>query len=263
MPILPPELQRQIFEVAVRSNRYDTTLKLNLSLTARHVRTWVDWVYYELVAIQDDHDVNRFLKLAKLKEPVFFNVNVKTLIFSGSIPAESAAQILSLCSGIRAMSFWIFNPLQSLVLQLRQLSLSRLFTRCNHFMQLLSLDPSPWLSVTHLELAIQTVDQTHGFQHLTQLPSLTHVLLAQAHSPSAAKMVCQSCPSLQILLIVYYSFPHVDAIGLYSFDPRIVVGPLFTDLVRDWKGVHDIWADAERVLAKQIISQQQKASSSS
>ncbi len=39
-PQLPPELQREIIELAVRSGHKDVQLKLKLSLVAHHVHFW-------------------------------------------------------------------------------------------------------------------------------------------------------------------------------------------------------------------------------
>ncbi|KAJ7837404.1 hypothetical protein B0H14DRAFT_2362405, partial [Mycena olivaceomarginata] len=256
----PPELQREIFETAIRLNRKDAALKLNLSLIAQHVRIWVDWVAYELVTIRNRKSAEKFLKLSDSKAPGFFAIAVKSLLLF-SLPAEYTVRILSLCPGVQSLAFWIWNFPTPAIPPISQLPLRRLSVRFCLTAVLTATPPPTWLSsVTHLDIAFFNASES-DVKKLTRLPHLTHVALywevADAGPPPPIKAVCANCPNLQVLVIM--SWPYDESmINSYSFDPRVVVRPVPTSLGPDWEATHldlpDIWSCAERVLAERNAS---------
>ncbi|KAJ7719203.1 hypothetical protein B0H16DRAFT_1607271 [Mycena metata] len=66
MACLPPELQREILEIAIRINSRDAAVKLHLSLVAHRFHSWVDQVFYESVTIGSSQSADKFLKLVDM-----------------------------------------------------------------------------------------------------------------------------------------------------------------------------------------------------
>ncbi|KAF7347342.1 hypothetical protein MVEN_01489900 [Mycena venus] len=248
---LPPELQCEIFEIAVRSNRKNAALKLSLSLVAQHVHFWIDRVFYQSVTIRSRSNADKFLKLVDLKPPGFFATTVKTLLFTTHPSELQRISILSACTGVQSLAVWNTILRSETLLQISQLSLRRLCISIKYVPAILAA--STRSRITHLDLAFQLETPEYLVGDLRQLPCLTHVAMDIDASPSIAKAVCESCPNLQVLLILDYKPPAAAAIDSYSFDSRIVVEESPSDLVEDWEaapyGFPDMWTHAERVVA--------------
>ncbi|KAF7347349.1 hypothetical protein MVEN_01490600 [Mycena venus] len=252
---LPLELQREIFEIAVRSNHKNAALKLNLSLVASHVHLWsvVDRIFYESVSIIGFTGAIKFLDLINLKPPGFLATTVKTLLLH-FIPADDCVRILSACSGVQSLAVWNARMQTTLFPQISQLSLRRLCMSFVPVTDILAAATIPaWLSnITHLD--IHCLDAPN-FAIFGRLPNLTHVTLPLNEAvPLIANAVCASCPTLQIVVIVCGKLPATAVIDSYSFDLRIVVAVFPSDDVGDWEASHfglpDMWTSAERVVAK-------------
>jgi len=258
---LPPELQREIIEIAVRSNHRDAALRMNLSLVAHHVHIWVDRVFYEVVTLYGQASADNFLKVVDSKPPGFFAAVVKTLLLSG-LKAESAVHILSVCTGVQSLAVWNAKPHNGLLLRVSQLPLRRLSMPFGHVATILTTPATPptWLkSLTHLDSSFMFDVKVSDLERLRQLPRLTHVaLFAFKAGPSHAKAVCDSCPQLRVLVILISedrTLPTAIMEAYHSLDNRIVVAPFPPDPVRDWEVAHfglpDMWDRVERVVAEQ------------
>jgi len=252
-PNLPAELQREIFEIAVRLNHQDAALKLNLSLVAQHVRFWVDWVFYEMVTIVGPKSADKFFELVDLKAPGFFAIAVKTLLLS-SLPADYAVRVLSFCAGVQSLAFWTWHFPTLALPPISQLPLRRLSVRFCLADIITGAPPPLWLSsLTHIDIAFFRASKSY-VEKLGRLPSLTHVALYSA-GPPLAEVVCASYPNLRVLVIL--SDSHITQAATTvacSFDPRIVVTLLPADPIEDWEAQHcglsDMWTCAERVVAE-------------
>ncbi|KAJ7146312.1 hypothetical protein C8R44DRAFT_11848 [Mycena epipterygia] len=286
MSILPFELEREIFELTVRSNHGNAVLKLNLSLVARRVQIWsekisifphtsqtvhrrVDLVYYELVTISESIYssvcADNFLKLIDAKKPPdFFATAVKTLCIPYFVPAAEARRILSACTGVEKLAFWVehfepqLEPPLFTQLSLRRLSIA--FRQLSDMITATIPSQSSWLSsITHVDLAFRGDVRTSDLADLSRLPRLSHVAFISSHtSPAHAEVLCSSCPSLQVLVVLYdddSTASRAEMAALYAFDYRIVAAadePL--DVTVDWEASHfghpDMWSLAEDVVAQ-------------
>ncbi|KAJ6520389.1 hypothetical protein C8R45DRAFT_954982 [Mycena sanguinolenta] len=235
---LPPELQREIFECAVRLN-HNAAVKLNLSPVARHVHLWVNHAFYELVTIEGLTSAEKFLKLVDCKPPDFFAPVVKTLLVCGLriISASQAARILSACAGVQALYWWTEDTLPPLVLSaIRELPLRRLFLTFRNLGHIIAAPTPPtWLtSLTHLDSLSSNVNAS-DLDHLSQLPHLTHVAL-YLPSGDPQQPFAQIVPALRLLLV----FGSKISSRPYAFDSRIVAA---------YFGVPDMWTRGERILS--------------
>ncbi|KAF7337728.1 hypothetical protein MSAN_02246400 [Mycena sanguinolenta] len=258
---LPPELQREIFEIAVWLNHADAAVKLNLSLVASHVHVWVDQVFYQLVSIWDDASADKFIKLVVKSKPAdFFAVVVKTLIMFGvRASSHATARILRMCSGIQSLFLWTPDiPGPHITSSVRQFPLQRLALTFRNVVSILT-GPTPptWLaSVTHLRTTITSVDQISDLNHLHRLPCLTHVALAGLTvGPLHIETVCSSCPNLRVLVLLLRPTARLPVLAAamlesYPSDPRVIISP---GRFKDWEYAHfglpDMWTHAEDFLA--------------
>jgi len=240
MPDLPPELQREIFETAVRLNRRDAALKLRLSLIAHHVHFWVDSAFYESVDIDQSRSADKFLNLVDLKPHGFFATVVKTLILC-SVETVFAVRVLSVCTGVQSLALWDTwdtGLLSDWLLRLHPLSLHRLSTPCANLVNIV-MDAAPltWLeSLTHLDIAFLHYPATSKLEKsLRQLPCLTHVALYEPRNSTHAQVVCTSCPVLEVLVFLR---PGSDDDAQLFDDCRIVFVKYPSDPGDDWEAAH-------------------------
>ncbi|KAJ7665559.1 hypothetical protein B0H17DRAFT_1211010 [Mycena rosella] len=260
MPSLPHELEREIFELALLSDRKDAALKLALSLVARRVQFWVDLVFYKMVTISDAKHADKFANLvaSNLKPPGFF-ARVNSLCLPYSVTAKQACTILSACTGVQFLACWVNSKYcPELPLLLGRLPLRRLSVEFRHFLKILSVLASAWFSnLTHLNLVMWAdgYPQKLDLSTLSRLPGVTHVALPSEIDPAHAAVVCSSCPNLQVLVVIHN--PYTDLIHDYSFDIRIVVNDDPDDCTTDWEahyfGSPDIWSHAEDVIQKRKL----------
>ncbi|KAJ6508745.1 hypothetical protein C8R45DRAFT_1069386 [Mycena sanguinolenta] len=253
MPIIPPELEREIFEIAIRDNRNDTALKLNLSLVARRVQYWIDLVYYEMVTITDQAEAHKFFELVDRKSQGFFAHAVKSLCIAYHVPADDAPRILSVCSNVRQLACWVrWESSPDLPQLLSNLPLIQLSIEIGHFSNIPHTQSTWFLDLTHLEL-IWWSNSSRTSPNLSFLPNLTHVSLSGA-GRSEAQSVCHTCASLQVLLIL--SIPRWEE-EEYTFDARIIVAPddlsEAGDVLENWKDAvsgrpGSMWAYGENVV---------------
>ncbi|KAJ6539407.1 hypothetical protein B0H19DRAFT_1240149 [Mycena capillaripes] len=260
MPELPSELERDIFELAFRTNRRElrrgVALKQTLCLVARRVQIWIDLVYYELVSITNQRGAERFLSLiqSNLKPPGFFAA-VKTLCLPSDVTAKIACGILSTCPQIESLACWVdYKNNTELPLLLCPLPLRRLSIEAKHF-STIPLIPSTWLSgVTHLDLFTWRSFPASDLSKLESLPRLTHVALTITKMGSEhVAVVRASCPRLQVLVLLKErNAPTPD----FENDHRIVVQDEPKDPDADWEapyfGQPDMWSCAEAVVEQQM-----------
>ncbi|KAJ7498849.1 hypothetical protein FB451DRAFT_12690 [Mycena latifolia] len=260
MPELPPELEREIFELALRTNRQDAAFKLTLSLVARRVQFWVDLAFYEMVTISHETQATKFVKLiaSKLKPPDFFTA-VKILCLPYSVTGEQACAILSACTKVQMLACWVdCTDSPELPLLVSRLPLRRLSIEYQHFLEI-PVVASTWLSnLTHVDLVLWDFGLSDiDLSTLSRLPRVTHVALPLYRTASAhAAIVCSSCPNLRVLVII--SDPNreedTDPAQNYLFDPRIVVEAGPTNIIQDWEalyfGLPDLWSYAEDAIAQ-------------
>ncbi|KAJ7508502.1 hypothetical protein B0H11DRAFT_1965364 [Mycena galericulata] len=258
MPTFPFELEREIFEIALRLDRKNAVLKLNLSLVARRVHSWVDLVFYETVKIESAINADKFLILIARKPPGFFAVAVKNLSLLYKVPASEMLAILSECSGVQQLACWGTHRHTAVLPFLCRLALNRLSIEFSHFLNIPATPPTCFSSLVRLHLFFwdddKTPDISRLIQGLRQLPRLTHT--AFSFSPFTANIVyaravCSNLPNLRVVVID--EDDDVVFEGQYSSDARIVVMHRI-NVLGDWEAANEgnrcMWDRAEEVVAR-------------
>ncbi|KAF7336819.1 hypothetical protein MVEN_02117800 [Mycena venus] len=270
MPELPPELEREIFELAFKPNNRNVALKLTLCLVARRVQFWIDRLFYEMVTIAHQRNADKFLSIvhSNSKPAGYFTV-VKRLCIIYGISGATARDILSACPSVEALGCWVDkndsswrDPDSGLFLLISRLPLRRLSIEASLFSSIPATLSSTWPStLTHLDLFPLGKFPTSELSRLAHLPRLTHVCLHTNRNVGVGHvaMVCSNSPQLQVLILLGGSIYPPDSSDPHQHDSRIVVqdnwmksfGP-----VEDWEasylGLSDMWTRAEATVAQRV-----------
>ncbi|KDR80355.1 hypothetical protein GALMADRAFT_62319 [Galerina marginata CBS 339.88] len=261
---LPVELQREIFVVAAKVNQNSA---LQLARVAKRIHSWVQPLIYEMVTLGSD-DTDLFLKTMNSISSEFFGIYVKKLCLSVSVSARNAARILTVCTGVIDLAFWVdylgMFPNRSILPLISPLPLSRLSMEYNHF---LSLFPEPetrhpWCdTLTHLDIIFWTHETAPAVPHLDKLSQLTHLALRLRHSqPDEESLlaIVSACRRLKVLVIFDDTETEETA---WPADPRVIYMPYPQNIVGEWEAqakweLDNIWSRAEDLVRRHIAERE-------
>lgn len=202
-----------------------------------------------MVTISAKEQARKFLGIIDSKSPGFFRT-VKTLCLAYSVTAAQACDILSACTKVEFLACWVdCEDHPELPLLVSRLPLRRLSVEFKHFSKILPV----WSTVlTHLNLVVwETPLPPGGLSRLSQLPGLTHVAFSFGTPGLDPAVICETCASLQVLVILHESLFSPEDRD-YLFDSRIVVQDEPENLLRDWEACYfghpDLWSHAEDVI---------------
>ncbi|KAJ7498090.1 hypothetical protein B0H11DRAFT_1998631, partial [Mycena galericulata] len=198
-PILPPEIEREIFETTARFPRN----AVQLVLVARRTQIWIERLIYETVTLADQQLCDKFLRTLETRPPQFFTDSVKSLCVPGDIELLAAERVLEACQGVINLAIWL--PLQEVPLFPFVCSLQPKRLSINVRALYGNREPDfahPFFSkVTHLEL-IDWLGWKTYFSIDCLYPHLTHLALdldtERAGSAAEIRQILVSCRSLVI-----------------------------------------------------------------
>ncbi|TFK68811.1 hypothetical protein BDN72DRAFT_897787 [Pluteus cervinus] len=262
---LPIELQREIFYIAATADLQNAT---QIVRVARRICAWVQPIIYAMVTL-GSQDTELFLRTVHSKPRQFFAAHVKRLCLSVSVSAPNAAHILTVCTGVRDLAFWVDflgaspTDVGSLHSYISPLPLRRLSMELSHILDLMTrsgdLSQYPWSAgLTHLDVVFWTHEETPSIPGLERFPALTHLALWLQHSRVSATSlatILSACNLLRILVIVVDEAESLAPDQDTFADPRIVLIP-YLDVVPDWeapmRGLPDTWSRAEDLVRAQM-----------
>ena len=221
---------------------------------------------YEMVALGSS-DTALFLRTTQSMPQKFFADNVKKLCLSVSVDTSHAERILTLCTGISDLAFWVDcidtpgnHAIMSLISRLR---LCRLSMEQSHFISLFS-DPTTrhaWCdSLTHLDIIFWHYEISPVVPHLDYLPSLTHLSLRLGHNkarPGSLLDILSSCKKLEFMII----YDEESEEGTRVVDKRVVYMPYPSSVVQAWEAqarrdTTSSWFSAEDAIRRYIMEQE-------
>jgi hypothetical protein len=278
-PIFPPELEREIFEIAVQSS---TKIIPPLLLVARRVKTWLEPLLYPVIVFRDplpghiSFSLDGLLAVLRLKPLDFAQTHIRHLFLPRRISErqDDLVPLLTMCSGVHDLVFMntplLRHPSPFLLPLLAKMPLTRL---CINAENLFSPHPvdfthALFAQITHLDL----LDEVHGrwdtrWAGLARIPHLTH--LAFDLSPSRTSnwedvlhAALAHCSALQVLALMWSPWlrdemrHNRDEIRtLAQRDPRFVI-VLLTSHTHDWetgaRGGIDSWNRAEELVGQSV-----------
>ncbi|KAJ6493186.1 hypothetical protein C8R45DRAFT_1136197 [Mycena sanguinolenta] len=254
-PRLPPELERQIFELTANSHPKAIP---TLLLVAHRVKIWLEPILYSVVVFSKpipghvlfdpEHPsftmrstaVSRYIKKLCISYAEFPRRSLDPILVNGS-----AVQDLALVGAHSGLAPF-----------LSRMPLRRLSTELAYLFRPACFDfTHPLFSrITHLELTDDLeIARWEDWRGLTTIPNLTHLAFLMQKSLLIFQNILTACPGLQVLIFLYfYSNP---GSGLWSLahDARFVCirGPSFyTDWETGARGGDDFWVRAEKFIAQ-------------
>lgn len=195
-------------------------------------------------------DTALFMRTLASKPSEFFVAHVKCLCLSVSVEPVDASRILTICTGVKTLAFWVDYlselPGSSLSQLISPLALHKLSIEVQHLYSICqsTVDTSNgfnhlWYdSLTHLDIVFWPEDDLLTFPHLDRFHSLTHVGLWHPHPGSVGEeifqLVLDSCRRLEILLLVVDESDLLLRPARFQ-DPRIFLMPYPSIIVQDWE----------------------------
>ncbi|KAJ7723174.1 hypothetical protein B0H16DRAFT_343780 [Mycena metata] len=247
--LLPPELEREIFEETALMHKAAIP---NLLLVARRVLVWIEPLLYRVVCVGRPPLKSAPAILTSAKPPVFFHNAVQYLALLGpgtSTSKKDDLRVLELCRGV--VSFGAYNKnvsgavLATLAhMDLRRLSLcvSLLFDR-----RAVDFTHPIFRSLTHLDMFDSVEDGVMELlPFIPTLPALTHLTLDSSIPRDDALEVLARSPRLQLLLVLWLDEElHLPARVPHVYDVRFVTG-VHGRYWETWeagaRGLPDLWS---------------------
>ncbi|KAJ7247032.1 hypothetical protein C8J57DRAFT_724976 [Mycena rebaudengoi] len=261
--ILPPELERYIFEMSTLSSWRSIPSYL---LVARRVHIWIEPLLYNVVVlkcptiIQGQQEIRLTPFPARSKE--FLSQNVQHLVISGHLPQPELAPLLSACVGITDLALWTPGPVSRTCLPLLQAlpRLTRLSADLAHLFGgplRMSFAHPAIAALTHLELLAPGFDDWRLYAGLARMPHLTHLAFRDRFHPLVIRGALAHCANLKVLGVIWGARKGLGDLRLVEedvVDPRLFM-VMSVDPVRGWVacargGADDMWARAEAFVAK-------------
>ncbi|KAJ6487196.1 hypothetical protein C8R47DRAFT_517813 [Mycena vitilis] len=268
-PILPPELERAIFELVAAydllpdswTHQHIGDTALALPQVCRRVQSWIEPIIYERISFvwsaNGASPVPRFLATISARPASFFAAHVKHFYFDRSLAPSAVQRILGVCTGV--VSLGCYHSYSALEPLLAPLPLQRLLVSELTLPSPLRELPPCVASLTHLGLAhTLPSDPAAAF---AALPSLTHLAVGYDALPNpenpgmgaALAGLLRACAGLRCLVLMTESKTSYNW-ALHRLrddgfrDPRFYVHlrPVMDGTWDAWsRRVPDVFADAE------------------
>ncbi|KAJ7362883.1 hypothetical protein DFH08DRAFT_930967 [Mycena albidolilacea] len=247
-PILPPELERKVFETTafIHPGTIPTLLRV-----AKRVLIWTQPFLYRVIRTNGNRHMSpALLRAIATKPPKFFHDAVRHIAFvsySPSISVDEVKQILGVCTGILSFgsySLFLDPSVASFLAETRvqrlALNLGSLFPPGSA-----NLGHPLFRYVTHLDI-FDDSSLVKLLPDIPLLPALTHLSLDSDTPRESALRVLQEYSQLELLFVHWLDegsykssqIPHV-------YDVRFLVG-LCDEYWNDWelgaRGGEDFWA---------------------
>ncbi|KAJ7088105.1 hypothetical protein C8R44DRAFT_819473 [Mycena epipterygia] len=254
VPAFPPELERQIFEIAALLRPVGIP---KLMLVAWRVKEWVEPLLYRIIVLELPGRLpllpaitGNLLSSAMEAKPSFFGRAVRHLMLAG-VDAPTLEYVLSICSGVD--NLWVNDDLTQTISVMEPLRLKHLYAQTLPILRTLTPLHPFFSQITHLELMdIPKGRNLEPWLELSLIPHLTHLSFdVEVFLPLCGELL-ETCKFLAVLVFLG---PARDPspITELSHDFRFVVMRCeYYHL--DWQmGAHagiDYWSCAESFIAK-------------
>ncbi|KAJ7684261.1 hypothetical protein DFH06DRAFT_1312703 [Mycena polygramma] len=271
LPLLPTDLEREIFETAALD--YPRSIP-RLVLVAQRVNLWIEPMLYRTLSVVNSPPRLHLLRTLRItadaclhsKPASFLRSHVRHLALS-AVPTDKALSILSICGETTSLAIFQTPDLTYLPL-LAAMPLLRLAAHlANIFGSEAAVDfrHTIFSRLTHLDMFDSVWDTNHLVRGLASLPCLTHLsfnqdledLIGDDRLPSL-RDILRSCGSLQVLVVIFYDetergWGDEDEYEYFADDVRavtMVVGGSLEDWERGQTGRVDYWIQAETFIQK-------------
>ncbi|KAJ7930882.1 hypothetical protein B0H13DRAFT_2530801 [Mycena leptocephala] len=267
-PILPLELEREIFEICAISRPVSIP---NLMLVAQRVKEWTEPLLFRTVIIGPDQfskgssfpicTPDTLVSAIRTKPPSFFHNAVRNLLFYNSHRPQIMATILSAHTGVE--NLWLLFIGDACMPLIAAYTLKHLHT-ASYEALFRAFPPAThqfFSRLTHLELRGPPDDTNVTSAAITALPQLTHLSFTAPSFILVCPQLLQSSPHLRVLAC--RNKPEADSL-VQSSAPQLAQDVRFVTVlmhrrrwVNDWhqstQHGTDFWTRAERFIAKRRL----------
>ncbi|KAJ7613623.1 hypothetical protein DFH06DRAFT_1242449 [Mycena polygramma] len=211
MPVLPTDLEREIFEIT--AVRYPRSIP-RLVLVAQRVKIWIEPMLYRTLSVVES--AYRFQDTQTLRIEVDASLHSKPASFLRShvrhvalskIPTDMAASILSVCTEATSLAIFQTPAAPTLLPLLVPMPLSRLSVGLAELFGRPTVDFGHpiFARLTHLDIFEAGWDSDHMVSGLSGLPRLTHLSFNPDPNETTPRVpdILASCELLQVLVILF------------------------------------------------------------
>ncbi|KAJ7142963.1 hypothetical protein C8R44DRAFT_761485 [Mycena epipterygia] len=257
-PVLPAELEREIFEIAALSNSRSIP---RLLLVSRRVRIWIEPLLYRIVVFRSPLSTlvrfpsNVFDPETRTKSPAFFQQHVHHLCVGNMdvVSHKALEAILSTCSGVYDLLISIYDPPPNTLALIATMPLQRLCADLHFLFATDTIDFAHpvFANITHLDLLDPDMGDWGG---LALLPSLTHLAFNDDAPTDVLRTVLADCAALRVLTLLCDT--RATELSALASDVRLVVVLCTSSqwFREDWqrgaRGGRDYWRTAEEFIER-------------
>ncbi|KAJ7622036.1 hypothetical protein FB45DRAFT_926852 [Roridomyces roridus] len=266
-PKLPPELEKEIFEVA--AYHLPATIPA-MMLTAWRVKVWVEPILFRVVLlvdpsnnINDHHGLNQRntyplpddsnLSRISSTPPTVLRDSVHHL-YLDRVSHDVAELVLSSCQNVHDL--WLYLWDYSSVLDfVGSLPLRRLYCCLEDLFQSEDVDFTHpiFAQLTHLELFPAAIPTQAVCNGLALIPNLTHLAVTDQDFLEFIPDLLQSCKSLRVVILLAENPLDLPELEEHQIHERLVLMPC-KYYTKDWHMSAlvgwDYWARAEEFIAR-------------
>ncbi|KAJ6532644.1 hypothetical protein B0H19DRAFT_1241929 [Mycena capillaripes] len=201
-PALPPELEREVFEICALSRPVSIP---KLMLVAPRVKEWVEPLLYRIVALGSympfrgfpEYREDVISRAIMAKPPGFFDTAVRHLMIWSSLTQDTDKILVAFT---RLQNLLIFDLHDSWLALVAALPLQRLYTDCDSFVRVVSAKHILHWRLTHLDISISVLNCDTVYAALISLPHLTHLSFWQPELVPFCPRMLKSCIFLRALV---------------------------------------------------------------
>ncbi|KAJ6574433.1 hypothetical protein B0H19DRAFT_1124474 [Mycena capillaripes] len=257
-PTLPPELERQIFELYAISRPLSIP---RLILVAQRVKEWVEPLLYRTMALNWTSSIPNFpvfrvdniVRAIRTKPLSFFHTGVRHLRITPDYTDEHA-EILAVCTGVENLALW--HVPDAWIPLIESYPLKRLDGQCIPLLMTLAPTHRLFSRLTHLILRDSLPYGDFTWATLAALPQLTHMAFFDWDFIPMCPQILEFCMTLRVLICANpdaVRLGHQEYGDILARDVRFVLMNLEFS-VADWhkgaRGRKDCWSRAENIIAR-------------
>ncbi|KAF8178222.1 hypothetical protein K438DRAFT_1836520 [Mycena galopus ATCC 62051] len=265
--LLPPELERHVFEITAFLH---PSSRLRLLLVAHRVKIWIEPLLYTVLTIgapnlskgnanSSSLSMQTLSNLMDGKPASFFRDHVRHIYFMGSAAAP-ILRILSVCDAIEDLNLPLeMQSPSTLAPVLAALPLRRMSILWLHFFPARTLTDSSHPLFTHLT-HLEVNDWVTGvswdeWAGLVRVPRLSHLSFPSYIDNETCQAVLRHCKALEVLVVVCFARTrvHISEREELGLDARFVL-LVVSDSHHEWemgaRGGMDYWVRADVFVKK-------------
>ncbi|KAJ7464133.1 hypothetical protein FB451DRAFT_1264721, partial [Mycena latifolia] len=266
-PSFPPELEREIFQIAALE---DSSTICPLLRVCHRVHVWIEPLLYQVLKLNSEAAISGIAVALDTKPRSFFEKAVRHL-WLVNFSREARDTSISLLR--------ILPRVESLIITHSMYNFAdhdfirSLGDKCSRLGLIIHNPPSFWSQMltdpicpflTHLILHDPSNHGWHYWRRLADLPALTHLCLTQKFERYIECTVLEQCPRLHVLVRLWFqNNGPVEDMQFSITDSRLVVMWLAENYRADWeagvRGGDDFWARAERFIERKLRGEIEKS----